>query len=221
MAYVILIKSDNTAVVTSKEVIMAKSKLTSALKIVTARYYNGYDMSTFGLILTYKTPISGDVRTAMLNVTDMNYDGVADTLCYELALDTGITAEAGDVKFQFMFTKTELDPDTGSNIQRVRMIEELYVHVCKVSDIFQATDTALSDLAEIYLRNQQIALSLSQTADRIYQNSVADIAIDADHIRLQNASGVDVGTGISLEDLNDALVETGGNTSGNISIVSI
>ena len=219
--YTIMIKADNTCVVTSKEVIMARSKLTSSMQVVTPKYYNDYDMTTFDLVLSYMTPLSKSVRIATMALETESYDGVADMLCYKFDIDTGITAENGDVKFQFMFVKTELDPDTGANIQRVRMIDPIMIHVCQITDIYQNTDQALSDLAEIYLRNQQIALSLSETEDRIYQNSIADVAIDADHIRLKNASGTSVGTGISLEDLNDELVEIGSQTSGNVNIINI
>lgn len=221
MAYTIMIKSDNTAVVTSKQVIMQREKLVNSLTVVTNQMYGDYDMSTFGLVLTYLTPLSKSIRVAELSLDSTSYDGVEGMLSYKLDVDTGITAENGDVKLQFMFTKVELDPDTGKNIQRVRMIEEMYIHVCQTNDWLAVPDEGLTTLAEIYLRNQEMLKSIQNIAAQIYQNNVADVKIDADHIRLKNSAGTSVGSGISLEDLNDVLVETGSQTSGNVNIINI
>lgn len=217
----ILLNANNEAIVTSKAVVMQREKLVNGLRVVTSRYYNGYDMTEFGLVVSYMTPVSKSIRVAELNVESTAYDGVADMLSYLIDIDTGITAEAGDVKLQFMFSRVELDPDTGTNIQRVRMFEETYVHVSQISDWLATPDEALTTLAEIYLRNQALLEATQAVANQLYNNNVADVKIDADHIRLKNAAGKSVGSGIALEDLNDELVEIGGNTSGNVNIVNI
>lgn len=221
MALVMMIKADNEVVITNKKVVMQKEKLVNTLRVVTARYYNDYDMSNFSLVFSYLTPISKSVRTGIMTLTADSYDGVADMLVYDLNVDTGITAENGDVKIQFMFTNVELNPDTGENIQRVRMVEETKLHVAQTSDWLVTVDGALNDLAEIYLRNQQMLNALQDMANQLYTNNVADVAIDEDRIRLKNASGDSVGNGIGLEELNEQLVEVGGETSGNVSVVSI
>ena len=221
MALVMMIKADNTVATTSKRTIMQKEKLVNTLRVVTARYYNDYDMENFQLVFSYVTPISRAVRTGVMTLTTDSYDGLNDTLVYDLSVDTGITAENGDVQIQFMFTSVELDPDTGENIQRVRMIEETTLHVSQTADWLITPDGALNDLAEIYLRNQQMLNALQAVADQLYSNNVSDVTIDADTIKLINAAGESVGNGITLEQLNDQLVEVGGETSGNVNVISI
>ena len=221
MALVMMIKADNTVVTTSKRTVMQKEKLVNTLRVVTARYYNNYDMEDFQLTFSYVTPISHALRTGVMSLTTDSYDGVTDMLVYDLNVDTGITAENGDVQIQFMFTNVELDPDTGENIQRVRMIEETTLHVSQTADWFVATDGALNDLAEIYLRNQQMLNAMQAVANQLYSNNISDVTISDSSIRLMNASGDLVGDGITLEELNDQLVEVGGETNGNVSVVSI
>ena len=221
MGNVVLIKSDNTAVWTSRQTVMQRDKLTGSLTVVTARYYNDFDMEDFDLVMTYKTPSSNTLRTAPLALDSESYGDVENMLSYRVAVDTGITAESGDVGIQFMFVRSYVDAETGDSIQQVRNIEETTLHVCELQDYFVNTDAALSDLAEIYLRNQQQILALKALADQINANNVADLSIDSSRLVLINENGATVGSGLSLEALNDELVETGGDTSGNVSVVEI
>lgn len=221
MAYTILIKPNNTALATVKQTIMQRDKLVDNMRVVTNRYYNNYDMSEFSLILTYLTPISKTVRIANMTQESLDYGETGDMLSYILKVDTPMTAENGDVKMQFMFLKTELDAETGEKIQYVRNINETKIHICQLSDWLSSGDEALSTVAQLLLQNQENIKALGDVADDLQKNVAQDLVITDETLALAGLDGSKIGNGITLEDLNDSLVETGGNTTGNIKIVDI
>lgn len=220
MAYTILIKPNNTALATVKQTIMQRDKLVDNMRVVTARYYNDYDMSEFQLIMTYLTPISKTVRIVNLEIESNDYGDTHDMLSYLLTVDTPITAENGDVKIQFMFVKTVLN-DEGRKIQYVRNIDETQIHICQLSDWLTSGDEALSTIAKLFLQNQENIKALGAVADDLDKNVPVDMAITNETLALTGRNGEKIGNGVSLEDLNDSLVEVGANTSGNIKIVDI
>lgn len=214
---IILINNDNMAITTVKETIMQRDKLTNKISIICPRIYkDDIDMKEFDLVMTYKLPISKTVRIIEMQCAEELYK---DEFCkYDLDIDTDITSENGDVELQFTFMRTYLDPD-GNNIQQVRNINPTSIHICQLSDWLVPSDEALGTLAELYLTNKNMVKSLEQLATTLYATKLDDIKLDADSKQLVGISnGVPVGTGISLEDLNNELVEVGASTTGNIKI---
>lgn len=216
---VILINNDNIAITTEKETIMQRAKLVNKLSILCPQTYNGYDMSTFDLVMTYKLPISKNVRIVEMTRDEELYK---ENYCkYDLKIDTDITAENGDVELQFVFMKTYLDED-GNNIQQVRNVQPTSIHICQLSDWLVPSDEALGTLAELYLTNKNMIKSLEQLAATLYQNKLDDITIDIENKRvIGTANGNAVGEGIMLEELNNELVEVGAETTGNVKIQNI
>lgn len=217
--YTILINEDNSVTCTNKEAIMQRDKLVNKMCILSPKMYGEYDLSQFELSMTYKLPISNDVKFEILSLVDDNYKN--DFLKYEFPIDTNITAENGDVEIQFLFMRTYLSED-GKNIQQVRNVFPTSIHICALSDWLVTSDSALGTLAELYLTNKNMMNGLEQLAATLYESKLDDLTIDASDKKLYGTShGKKVGTGVNLKDLNDELVEVGGQTSGNIFIQRI
>ena len=216
---IILIDNDNYSIVTEKETIMQRDKLTNKLYIRCPQTYKDLDMKDFDLIMTYKLPISKTRKPVTLSRSDALY---ADTYYeYTLDIDTDITSENGDVELQFIFLRTYLDPD-GNNIQQVRNVKPTSIHICQLDDWLVPSDEALSTLAELYLTNKNMIKSLEQLATTLYQTKLDDITIDIENKKvIGTANGNTVGGGISLEELNNELVEVGADTTGNVKIQNI
>ena len=219
MAHTILIREDGTTVTTIAETIMQRDKLVNKLAVICPKTFNGYDVKDFDLAMMYKTPISKTVRLVILSMTDENYK--ENYYKYTLAIDTDITAENGDVEVQFTLMRTYLD-ENGTNVQQVKGFAPINIHICQLSDWLVVADPALNTLAELYLTNKNMMNGLEQLATTMYQTKVDDIKLDAEEGTIYGtANGVKTGQGITLEELNSVLVETGGETSGNIMIQHI
>lgn len=217
---IILINNDNMAITTVKETIMQREKLVNRLSIICPQMYkNDIDMTEFDLVMTYKLPISKTVRIVEMKSADALYK---NEFCkYDLDIDTDITSENGDVELQFTFMRTYLDAD-GNNIQQVRNANPTSIHICQLSDWLVPSDEALGTLAELYLTNKSMIKSLEQLASTLHQTKIDDITLDIDSKKiLGTANGKTVGSGISLEELNNELVEVGAETTGNVKIQNI
>ena len=117
--------------------------------------------------------------------------------------------------------RTYLDAD-GNNIQQVRNANPTSIHICQLSDWLVPSDEALGTLAELYLTNKSMIKSLEQLASTLHQTKIDDITLDIDSKKiLGTANGKTVGSGISLEELNNELVEVGAETTGNVKIQNI
>lgn len=208
------------AITTVRETIMQREKLVNRLSIICPQMYkNDIDMTEFDLVMTYKLPISKTVRIVEMKSVDALYK---NEFCkYDLDIDTDITSENGDVELQFTFMRTYLDAD-GNNIQQVRNANPTSIHICQLSDWLVPSDEALGTLAELYLTNKSMIKSLEQLASTLHQTKIDDITLDIDSKKiLGTANGKIVGSGVSLEELNNELVEVGAETTGNVKIQNI
>lgn len=217
--YTILIRSDNSVVCTNKEAIMQRDKLVNKIQVLCPKMYGEYDLSEFELAMTYRLPISKKMQFEILPLSNDSYKD--SYLQYIFPIDTNITAENGDIEILFMFMRTYLS-ETGENIQQVRNVAPISIHICELEDWLVPSDAALGKLAELYLTNKSMINSLEQLASTLYTSKLDDLAIDSTEKKLYGtANGIKVGAGISLEDLNSELVEIGGTTTGNLSIQRI
>lgn len=221
MYNVFLLKDDNTVARTVKSPVMEKTSNVDQIQFITSKTYNGLDMAEFDLVLTYKLPISKAVKIVPMTLVDDNYK---DTyLLYTLpVIAKEISSEVGDVSLAFTQMKVSLDPDTGEQVKYVRSYKEAFLPIIAVPNYLNLTDDGLSDLASLYLANKAEIEALQELANAIYAEKADDIVIDSATKKVQlTASGALIGEGITLEDLNNQLVEEGSLTAGNIKIVQI
>jgi hypothetical protein len=216
-----LINADNSITHSIKSPVTEKSNMVDQIQFICDKTYNGYNMADFDLVMEYVLPISKTHRVITLVLSDSNYKN--DFLVYSLPtteLTTAITAESGDVQMSFHFMYTERDYD-GNTIERVREIPSVAtLKILPLASWFHTSDEALSDLAAMYLENKKTTLALSELANQLNISKADDIRISDGNLEL-TANGESIGSGVSLEDLNDKLVETGGETGGNVTIVRI
>lgn len=215
-----LLQEDNTVVLSTRTPIMEKSNCVDEIQFISPKEYNGYDLSEFDLILEYLLPISKSNKIVTLELIDNNYKD--DYLLYALPSKAStISGESGTVEFNLSFVKVELDAD-GNMIKRVRNFCPTYLEIIPITSWFHVSDDGLTQLADLYLSNKAQIEALLNTANIISDNKADDITLDVQAGEIYLVSkDKKIGTGISLEDLNNELVEVGGTTHGNISVVKI
>ena len=213
-----LLNADNQVIHTVKSPVMEKSNCIEEIQFVTSKEYNGYFMEEFDLILEYLTPISKTNRFETLTLVG---EYKTDYLLYTLPSTTKITGERGEFEMNLSFVKTELD-SKGNKINRVRNFSPISLNIVPISSWMTVKDEGLTQLAELYLNNKSQIEALTNLASIIYDSKADDISFDVDGKKLQlKSNGIFIGEGVSLEELNQELVETGSNTTGNISIIKI
>ena len=213
-----LLNADNQVIHTVKSPVMEKSNCIEDIQFVTDKEYNGYLMEEFDFILEYLTPISKTNRFETLKLVG---EYKTDYLLYTLPSTTTITGERGEFEMNLSFVKTELDSD-GNKINRVRNFSPVSLNIVPVSSWLTVKDEGLTQLAELYLNNKSQIEALTNLASIIYDSKADDISINIDGKKLQlKEKGESIGEGISLEELNQELVETGRSTTGNVNIIKI
>lgn len=221
MAYTILLTKDNSVIRTVKETIVQRSTNIDKIKIFTPRYYgeDNLDMEEFTLLLEYKLPISKKVHIdELILASDTEKAGY---LTYKLPLTTSITAENGTVEMHFTFTRTTTN-DAGNKIEQVREFTPFEIAITPISEFLTLSDSALSQLAQMYLNTNNQLQAVAGIAESLYNNRVTDISLDIDNgeIYLVNGS-IRVGTGFTIEQLSAEVVETAGMNEGNIAVQRI
>lgn len=202
--YTILITKDNTVIATEKEAIMEKSSLVDTLQFLVEKEYNGFDMAEFQLVIQGYLPISHEIQVEQLELVDNNYKDLY--YAYQLPVHTGITKEPGNLLYSLSFIKSEIDPNTGKVTNYVRNIAQGDINIHPISNWFAPPDTALTQLNQILLANQQAISALRNVANQIQDNAPEDIIINSqtEEIYLTN-DGKRVGIGITLSNLDAAL----------------
>lgn len=130
MAYTIIVGDDNVLYGSNKERIMQKEKLFNKIWFLVAPYYNGYDMSKCTVTLRYILPISKELVTETLILSDEKYN---EFLKYILPIDAKLTKEWGDIELNLTFTMLDVDDD-GNIIQRVRKVDSYNLHITQLPD---------------------------------------------------------------------------------------
>lgn len=216
MSYVIMINEDKSTIATNRETIMQRDKLVGKLEILIPNNFCNLDIPTFDLIMLYKLPISKKVDFVILKPEETEYK---EGFCrYVLDVDTDITSEPGDVELQFSFISSSLDAD-GKNIQQSMGIKPALLHICELADWLTVSDEALGNMAQLYINNMNILKATEQLAQSLYEKKLDDIKIDIEGKRIVGVSnGNQTGEGISMEELANEIVETAGNSEGNIKL---
>lgn len=196
--YTILITDSNELVTTVRERIMQRSKLVDDLHFLMEPTYNGFDMSKFTATMQYITPVSRELRTETLALSEALYK---DMLEYKLPVDTNITKEAGDFAINLTFTWAEMTAD-GAVKQHVRKIDETTIKIIPISawcDI--VPDAALDALDQKILAIDARINAVEDLSTQIHETKADNIHYDefTDTIQLM-ANGKTIGDAIVLKD---------------------
>lgn len=126
--YTIIVGKDNSLYGSHKEKILQREKLFNKLCILVEPYYNDYDMSKCTVTMRYLLPISKELRTETLELSE---DTCEEYLKYTLPLDANLTNECGDVELNLTFTFLDTD-DNGNPVQRVRKTTSHILHITPI-----------------------------------------------------------------------------------------
>lgn len=199
----VLIRSDNTTIVTENQRIMQNSKLVDTLEIVVDKEYNGLSMAECTAYLEYLTPINHKIGQVVLEIADENYEN--DYLLYKMKIDTNLTNEVGQVQFRVHFIQVEMNEE-GKVITPVRQTDSFIMTVIPISDWMTLPDNLLSDLDQRLIVMQQTNKAMADLQNTLAEDKLDDIKLDVEAGTLYGtSSGVRKGTGVKISDLGDAI----------------
>lgn len=211
----VLIRSDNTTIVTENQRIMQNSKLVDTLEIVVGKEYNGLSMAECTAYLEYLTPINHKIGQVVLEIADENYEN--DYLLYKMKIDTNLTNEVGQVQFRVHFIQVEMNEE-GKVITPVRQTDSFIMTVIPISDWFSAPDELLSALDQRLIANQQTIKALADLQNTLSDEKLDDIKLDITSNEIYGTSnGEKKGEGIKLSDLGDAIAD---NTEDGMVVIN-
>ena len=211
----VLIRSDNTTIVTENQRIMQNSKLVDTLEIVVDKEYNGLSMAECTAYLEYLTPINHKIGQVVLEIADENYEN--DYLLYKMKIDTNLTNEVGQVQFRVHFIQVEMNEE-GKVTTPVRQTDSFIMTVIPISDWFNAPDELLSALDQRLITNQQTIKALADLQNTLSDEKLDDIKLDITSNEIYGTSnGEKKGDGIKLSDLGDAIAD---NTKDGMVVIN-
>lgn len=211
----VLIRSDNSTIVTENQRIMQNSKLVDTLEIVVDKEYNGLSMAECTAYLEYLTPINHKIGQVVLEIADENYEN--DYLLYKMKIDTNLTNEVGQVQFRVHFIQAEMNEE-GKVTTPVRQTDSFIMTVIPISDWFSAPDELLSALDQRLIANQQTIKALADLQNTLSDEKLDDIKLDITSNEIYGTSnGEKKGEGIKLSDLGDAIAD---NTEDGMVVIN-
>lgn len=211
----VLIRSDNTTIVTENQRIMQNSKLVDTLEIVVDKEYNGLSMAECTAYLEYLTPINHKIGQVVLEIADENYEN--DYLLYKMKIDTNLTNEVGQVQFRVHFIQVEMNGE-GKVTTPVRQTDSFIMTVIPISDWFSAPDELLSALDQRLITNQQTIKAMADLQNTLSDEKLDDIKLDITSNEIYGTSnGEKKGDGIKLSDLGDAIAD---NTKDGMVVIN-
>lgn len=203
MAYVIVVKEDNSLSGSSKIKIMQREKLFNKLWILVAPYYNGYDMLQCTVTMRYLLPISKEFKTETLILSEERYK---EYLKYTLPIDTDLTKEHGDIELNLTFTMLDVDVN-GNIMQRVRKTENHLLHITQIPDWDSVIpDSALTALDQRILKQDAQIKALQELSNSIAENKADNLEYDYETNELQLLSGDKrIGDRVALRNADEEL----------------
>jgi len=201
MPYTIIVCDDNSLYGSHKEKIMQKEKLFNKLWFLVAPHYNGFDMSQCTVTMRYTTPISKEMKTEILVLSDEKYE---EYLKYILPIDTCFTKEYGDIELNLTFTMLETDNDSNI-IQRVRKTDNHILTITKLPDWDAfVPDSALAAIDQKILKTDAQIRALAELANSLENNvnMVDNLVYDESKDTLQLMAGdKGIGDKVSVRDM--------------------
>ena len=211
--YTILLNETNELITSVKERIMQRSKLVDNLHFLVDPIYKGHDMSEFMATMEYLLPVSKELHTEQLTLSDELYK---EKLEYKVPFDTTLTKEAGKIEVQLTFTKIEMDEE-GKTIQYVRKTSPASITIVPISawsDII--ADSALDVIDQRLIQTEAMINALNDLSQEIYDNKADNIVFNTNKIQLV-ANGKPIGDPVSLDEAHDQLIDD--SEDGNIKVV--
>lgn len=201
MPYVIIVNNDNSLYGSQKRRIMQREKLFNELWILVPQYYNGFDMAKCTVTMRYLVPISKELKTETLIMSQEMYE---DCLKYVLPVDTDLTKEFGELELNLTFTMLSTD-DYGGIIQHVRKTGNHVLNITRLPDWDSIVpDNALSALDQRILKQDAQIEALKDLANVIESNKADNIVYDKIKETLQlSSNGVGIGNKVSVRDMLD------------------
>ena len=211
--YTILLNETNELITSVKERIMQRSKLVDNLHFLVDPIYKGHDMSEFMATMEYLLPVSKELHTEKLTLSDELYK---EKLEYKVPFDTTLTKEAGKIEVQLTFTKIEMDEE-GKTTQYVRKTSPASITIVPISawsDII--ADSALDVIDQRLIQTEAMINALNDLSQEIYDNKADNIVFNTNKIQLV-ANGKPIGDPVSLDEAHDQLIDD--SEDGNIKVV--
>lgn len=211
--YTILLNETNELITSVKERIMQRSKLVDNLHFLVDPIYKGHDMSEFMATMEYLLPVSKELHTEQLTLSDELYK---EKLEYKVPFDTTLTKEAGKIEVQLTFTKIEMDEE-GKTTQYVRKTSPASITIVPISawsDII--ADSALDVIDQRLIQTEAMINALNDLSQEIYDNKADNIVFNTNKIQLV-ANGKPIGDPVSLDEAHDQLIDD--SADGNIKVV--
>lgn len=201
MPYVIIVNNDNSLYGSCKRRIMQREKLFNEMWFLVPQYYNGFDMAKCTVTMRYLAPISKELKTETLIMSQEMYE---DCLKYVLPVDTALTKEFGELELNLTFTMLSTD-DYGGIIQHVRKTGNHVLHITRLPDWDSIVpDNALSALDQRILKQDAQIEALKDLANVIENNKADNIVYDKVKETLQlSSNGVGIGDKVSVRDMLD------------------
>lgn len=211
----VLIRSDNTTIVTENQRIMQNSKLVDTLEIVVDKEYNGLSMAECTAYLEYLTPINHKIGQVVLEIADENYEN--DYLLYKMKIDTNLTNEVGQVQFRVHFIQVEMNEE-GKVTTPVRQTDSFIMTVIPISDWMTLPDGLLSGLDQRLIIMQQTNKAMADLQNTLSDEKLDDIKLDITSNEIYGTSnGEKKGEGIKLSDLGYAIAD---NTKDGMVVIN-
>lgn len=174
--YTFLIGKDNYITTTNSERIVQRSKLVNTIQIFVINKYNEINMSDCQAIMYYQLPISKEWKSKDLTPSEELYkDKYVE---YLIPVDTWLTSEAGDVKFEIKFYNVEMDGES-KDIQYVRKTTNGVIHISNSTDWSSSIADSMLDAVD----QRIIQLMMAQKAhEEMIAETQAIMTTKADNI---------------------------------------
>jgi len=201
----VLVRNDNSVIVTENQRIMQGSKLVDVLQIIVPKTYNELNMQECTAYLNFITPINHKIDQVELTITDDNYEN--DYLCYQMSVNTNLTTEVGDIQFFLEFIQVDMT-EAGEVKTSVRKTDVFIMSIIPVADWFVVPDELLNTLDQRLIAQQQAIKAMADLQNTLAEDKLDDIKLDVEAGTLYGTSGgVRKGTGVKISDLGDAIAD--------------
>lgn len=197
MTYTIIVGDDNSLYGSQKIKIMQREKLFNKIWFLVAPYYNEHDMSKCVVTMRYTLPISKELKTETLVLSDERYE---DYLKYILPIDTDLSKEWGDIELNLTFTMLDIN-ENGDIVQRVRKTDNHILHITQLPnwDSF-VPDEALSAIDQRIIATQAQIQRLEEMNQIVADSKADNIKYNETTNELQLLSGnKEIGNKVTLK----------------------
>ena len=194
--YTILVNDDNTLSVTERTRIMQRSTGFDAIRFLVNPLYKGYSMAACTLTMRYRLPVSGEMKSETLTLSEELYNGF---LQYVIPVTSKLTYEAGNITCNLTFTFADIDTE-GNPVVRVRKLNDAHITINSISDWDALIpDGLLSSLDQRIIMQEKQIKQLAEVA-LLLDNEKADGLSYADSKLQLTANGAPIGNQVHISE---------------------